>query len=71
MWGIFEGWEHLIRLAFVAVVLVLAFFAIRQVVIPAEFGKYGHYRPGSLDEIASGKPIEWISYRGFMASCSR
>jgi hypothetical protein len=54
---IFDGWEHLIRLAAIAVVLVLAFLAIRHVLIPAEFGKYGHYRPGSLDEIAARTPV--------------
>jgi hypothetical protein len=57
MRGIFEGWEHLIRLAFVGVVFVLAFLAIRHALIPVEFGKYGHYRPGSLVEIAARTPV--------------
>ena len=54
---IFEGSEHLLRLACVAVVVVLAFLAIRHALVPPEFGKYGHYRPGSLDEIAALTPV--------------
>jgi hypothetical protein len=54
---IVEGWEHLIRLGVVAVVLVLAFFAIRHALVPRDFGKYGHYRPASLDEIAARTPV--------------
>jgi hypothetical protein len=54
---IFNGTEHLIRLAAIGIVLVLVFLAIRYVLIPADFGKYGHYRPGSLDEIAARPPV--------------
>ena len=53
----FEGSEHLIRLALVAALLVLAFLTVRQVVIPREFGKYGHFRPASMDEIAARTPV--------------
>jgi hypothetical protein len=54
---IFEGSEHLIRLALVAVVLVLAFFAIRHVLVPRDFGKYGHFNPAALDVIAARTPV--------------
>jgi hypothetical protein len=54
---IFEGSEHLIRLAGVAVVLVLAFFVVRHELVPKEFGKYGHFRPAALDEIAARTPV--------------
>lgn len=53
----FEGSEHLIRLALVALLAVLAFFAIRHVLVPPEFGRYGHFRPGSLGEIAARTPV--------------
>lgn len=48
--------EHLIRLAVVAAILVVAFFVIRRVVVPAGFGKYGHYRAPALDDIRA-RPI--------------
>jgi hypothetical protein len=67
MKGIFEGSEHLIRLALVAVVLVLAFLAIRHALVPPGFGKYGHYRPASLDEIAARTPV--FAGREACASC--
>jgi hypothetical protein len=54
---IFDGWEHLIRLALVAFVLVVIFLTVRQRLIPAEFGKYGHFRPASIDQIAAKTPV--------------
>jgi hypothetical protein len=63
----FEGSEHLMRPALVAIILVLAFLAIRRALVPPEFGKYGHYRPGSLDEIAARTPV--FAGREACASC--
>lgn len=54
---VFEGSGHLIRLALVGCLAVLAFFAIRHALVPPEFGKYGHFRPASLDEIAARAPV--------------
>jgi hypothetical protein len=54
---VFAGAGHLVRLGLFAAVLVLAFFAIRHVLIPPEFGKYGHFRPAALDEIAARTPV--------------
>ncbi len=51
------GSGHLIRLALVAAAAVLLFFALRRVVTPHDFGKYGHYRPASLQEIANRAPV--------------
>lgn len=48
------GWRdanHLIRLAGVIVLFVVAFLVARQAVIPKAFGMYGHYRPGALDDV--------------------
>jgi hypothetical protein len=51
------GWEHLIRLAVVAAALVLMFFGLRAALVPRDFGRYGHYRAASLDEIAARTPV--------------
>lgn len=53
--------EHLVRLAVVAAVLVVAFLGIRKAVVPAGFGKYGHYRAPALDEI-SARPISFAGH---------
>ena len=53
--------EHLVRLALVAAVLVVIFFAIRRAIVPASFGKYGHYRAASLDEIRA-RPISFAGH---------
>ncbi len=55
---IFKESEHLVRLALVAVILFAAFLAIRSAVVPAGFGKYGHYRAGALDDIRA-RPISF------------
>jgi len=43
--------EHLIRLVLVAAILVVVFLVVRNVVGPAGFGKYGHYRAEALDDV--------------------
>jgi hypothetical protein len=53
--------EHLVRLALVAAVLVVIFFAIRRAVVPVGFGKYGHYRAPSLDDIRA-RPISFAGH---------
>ena len=53
--------EHLVRLALVAAILVVAFLAVRKAVVPAGFGKYGHYRAGALDDI-SARPISFAGH---------
>ena len=64
---VFEGWQHLIRLALVAVALVFVFLAIQRAVVPAGFGKYGHFRPASIDEIAARTPV--YAGRAACATC--
>ncbi len=51
-----HDWGHLVRPAVVLLAGLGLFLAIRGAVIPKEFGKYGHYRPGALDTIRQ-KPI--------------
>jgi hypothetical protein len=41
---------HLVRLAAVFGAALVIFLAVRQQVVPADFGKYGHFRPAALDQ---------------------
>ena len=47
---------HLIRLLGLLVLGVVGFIVVRQQVVPAGFGKYGHFRAGALDDVRS-RPI--------------
>lgn len=49
---------HLIRPAAVILAGLALFLGLRQVVIPKDFGKYGHFRPGALDQIRQ-RPISY------------
>ncbi len=52
----FKDAGHLIRLAGIFVVGGVVFFIARATLIPADFGKYGHYRAGAIDD-AAARPI--------------
>ena len=54
----FRSAEHLIRVAVLLALAIVAFLFIRNRVIPAEFGKYGHYRPGAMDDIRA-RPVKF------------
>ena len=41
---------HLLRFGGLFLVGITVFFGVRQALVPAEFGKYGHFRPGALDD---------------------
>ena len=56
---------HLIRPAIVLLAALGIFMIVRAAVVPAGFGKYGHYRPGALDAARSKS----ISYAG-QAACA-
>ena len=47
----FQDREHLIRLAGLFVVGISAFLVVRAMLVPAGFGKFGHYRAGALDDV--------------------
>jgi hypothetical protein len=42
---------HLVRLAGLFLLGLFAFLLLRQTVMPAGFGKYGHYRAGAIEEV--------------------
>jgi hypothetical protein len=64
MGRIFGDAGHLLRLAAVLIVALVAFFVLRQALVPPGFGKYGHYRPGALEDNRS-RPIKYAGH----ASC--
>ena len=54
----FKDAEHLLRLAALFVIGLLVFGVARAELVPAGFGKYGHYRAGAIDDIRA-KPISY------------
>jgi len=50
---LFKDIEHLIRLAVVMLIGVIAFIVLRAAVVPKSFGEYGHYRGAALAETAA------------------
>jgi len=57
----FKDIEHLVRLAAVMAVALLAFLILRAVIIPRSFGQYGHYRGAAIAEIAA-HPIAFAGH---------
>lgn len=54
----FKDVEHLIRLAALFAAGVLLFAVARAVLVPEDFGKYGHYRAGAIDD-AAAQPLSY------------
>jgi hypothetical protein len=54
----FRDAAHLIRLVVVVLAGIGVFFVLRAALVPKAFGQYGHYRPGSLDDIRK-RPITY------------
>jgi len=46
----FGHYEHLVRVAALVAAAVLAFILVRGFLVPDDFGTYGHYRTGALDD---------------------
>jgi len=57
-----SGWlkdkEHLARMAALFAVGVVAFLLLRWFMVPVGFGRYGHFRPGALDD-ARARPLHY------------
>jgi hypothetical protein len=51
-----RDYEHLLRPVGLGVLAVLAFLALRAFMVPDDFGKYGHYRAGALDDARELQP---------------
>src|SRR6476469_7968181 len=56
--GSFKDFEHLIRLAALFIGGLLLFTVVRAEFVPKDFGKYGHYRPGAIGDVAA-RPITY------------
>lgn len=54
--NLFKDIEHLVRLAVVMAIALVAFVGLRALVVPNSFGQYGHYRGAAIAEIAA-RPI--------------
>jgi hypothetical protein len=54
--------EHLIRVLLLLAFGIVAFLVVRRGVIPAEFGKYGHFRPGAMDDIRA-RPVRFVGHQ--------
>ena len=55
--------EHLIRVVLLLALGTIAFLVIRRAVIPADFGKYGHFRPASMSDVRA-RPIKFAGRAG-------
>jgi len=58
----FKDAEHLLRVALVFAVGILAFVIVRAVLVPRSFGEYGHYRGNSIAEIAA-QPVVFAGHQ--------
>ena len=63
----FRNAGHLIRPALVLLAGLGVFLIIRAIVVPKDFGKYGHYRPGALDMV---RPAQFPTRARASASCA-
>lgn len=53
--------EQVKRLSIPIVFIIVGFFVMRHLLIPSDFGKYGHFRASAIDEIAS-QEIKFIGH---------
>lgn len=51
-----RDFEHVLRIAGIFAIGIGAFLVWRSWMVPADFGKYGHFRPGALDD-AMAHPV--------------
>lgn len=54
----FKDSEHVLRMAGLFAIGITAFFVFRALRVPEDFGVYGHYRAGALEENAS-RPVNY------------
>lgn len=54
--------DQIKRLLIPVVIVVAGFMVARQLLVPFDFGKYGHYRASAVDEIAS-QEIHYVGHK--------
>ncbi|MGZ5445968.1 MAG: hypothetical protein ACXW31_13550 [Thermoanaerobaculia bacterium] len=64
--NLFKDKEHLVRMAGIFALGIIAFLVLQLLLVPDTFGLYGHYRAAAIDD-EMRKPI---TYAG-RASCAR
>jgi len=52
--------EQVKRLAIILAVIIVAFAPVKRLLVPADFGKHGHYRASALDD-AAAMPLSYAS----------
>ena len=50
--------EHLLRVAVLMALGLVVFLVVRHFIVPRDFGRYGHFRAGALDDIRA-HPIKF------------
>jgi Cytochrome c7 and related cytochrome c len=60
--GRFRHAGHLLRVALLCAGGLAVFLVARRVAVPADFGRYGHYRAGALDD-ARARPVVFAGQR--------
>ena len=58
----FRDIEHLLRLAGIFAVGIVAFVGVRGALVPHDFGVYGHYRAGAPDDVRA-RPVAYAGQR--------
>jgi len=58
----FKDVEHLLRLALVFGVGIIAFAILRTLLVPNSFGEYGHYRGNAIAETAA-QPLRFAGHQ--------
>lgn len=58
----FKNTEHLLSLALVFAVGLIAFVFLRTLLVPRSFGQYGHYRGNAIAEIAA-RPVAFAGHQ--------
>lgn len=53
----FEDYEHVVRMAGVFALGVVAFLVWRSFMVPRDFGQYGHFRGGAIADAAKRTPV--------------
>ncbi len=59
-----SGWRdkvHLVRMAGLFAVGIVAFLALRAWMVPADFGRYGFFRAGALDDVRA-RPLHYAGH---------